>query len=99
VRVAITRASGNVGTSLIEALADEPEVQSIVGLARRVPEWDAPKTTWVAADVESSDLVPHFRGADAVVHLACRFQPTHRPDITWRSNVEGSIRVFRAAAA
>jgi hypothetical protein len=31
----------------------------------------------------SDDLVPHFRGADAVVHLAWLFQPTHDPATTW----------------
>jgi uncharacterized protein YbjT (DUF2867 family) len=34
-RVLITGATGNVGTSVLEALADEPAVEEIVGLARR----------------------------------------------------------------
>jgi nucleoside-diphosphate-sugar epimerase len=37
-----------------------------------------------------------MRGADAVVHLAWRFQPTHDPVVTWESNVLGSRRVFEA---
>ena len=44
------------------------------------------------------DLVAWFRGADAVVHLAWFFQPSHRPDITWLNNVGGSERVFAAVA-
>lgn len=36
-RVVITGVTGNVGTSLIEVLGTEPEVDAIVGLARRVP--------------------------------------------------------------
>ena len=98
-RVVITGATGNVGTSLIEALSQEPKVESIVGLARRRPEWKVPKTTWVEADVAADDLGAVFRGADAVVHLAWLFQPTHDPLTTWRSNVLGSIRVFDAVAA
>jgi UDP-glucose 4-epimerase len=74
-------------------------VESIVGLARRRPEWVVPKTTWVQADVADDDLRPVFDGADAVVHLAWLFQPTHDPLTTWRSNVLGSIRVFEAVAA
>ena len=97
-RVVITGATGNVGTSLVEALSREPAVDSIVGLARRKPEWSAPKTTWAEADVFDDDLAPVFQGADAVVHLAWLFQPTHDPLITWRANALGSIRVFRAVA-
>ena len=97
-RVVITGATGNVGTSLIGALAETPEVAAVVGIARRVPDWEVPKTTWVAADVASDDLVPHFRDADAVVHLAWIFQPTHDPVATWRNNALGSIRVFDAVA-
>ena len=98
-RVVITGATGNVGTSLVEALTEDPSVESIVGLARRRPEWSPPKTTWVEADVGNDDLVPIFAGADAVVHLAWLFQPTHSPVITWQSNAVGSVRVFDAVAA
>src|SRR3954454_374428 len=43
-------------------------------------------------------MVSQFQGADAVVHLARSFQPTHRPDITWHNNVVGSERVLTAVA-
>ncbi len=98
-RVVITGATGNVGTSLLEALANEPEVSSVAGIARRVPDRELPKTSWIRADVASDDLVSHFRDADVVVHLAWIFQPTHDPVATWRNNALGSIRVFDAVAA
>ena len=44
------------------------------------------------------DLEPAVREADVVVHLAWLFQPTHDPIATWRTNVLGSERVFRAVA-
>lgn len=91
-------ATGNVGTSLIESLAGEPEVTSILGVARRLPGWSAPKTEWARADIARDDLVAHLKGADVVVHLAWLFQPTHNPIMTWRVNALGSIRVFRAVA-
>jgi nucleoside-diphosphate-sugar epimerase len=97
-RIAIVGATGNVGTSLIEALGQDAEVTSVLGLARRVPAWQPAKTEWAAADVVDDDLVEHFRGADAVVHLAWLFQPTHQPTTTWRANVIGSGRVFQAVA-
>ena len=98
-RVVITGATGNVGTSLIEVLGTEPEVDAIVGLARRVPGWHPPKTSWAQVDVAKDELEPHFRDADVVVHLAWIFQPTHDDLETWRNNVLGSIRVFDAVAA
>jgi UDP-glucose 4-epimerase len=97
-RVVITGASGNVGTSLVERLSGEPEVDSILGLVRRPPEWLPDKTTWARVDVEKDDVSPHLRGADVVVHLAWLFQPTHDPLATWRTNVLGSMRVFDAVA-
>jgi UDP-glucose 4-epimerase len=99
VRVVIVGATGNVGTSLIRSCAHDDRVDSIVGLARRVPQIDLPKTTWANADVTHSDLVPHFDGADAVVHLAWLIQPS-RDIVKLRStNVDGSRRVFEAAAS
>jgi UDP-glucose 4-epimerase len=98
VRVVVTGASGNVGTSLLRALAGEHTVDSVVGVARRRPELDFPKAEWATADVAESDLVRLFRGADAVVHLAWLIQPTRSAAHLWRVNVEGSTRVFRAVA-
>jgi nucleoside-diphosphate-sugar epimerase len=37
-RVAITGATGNVGTSVLAALAEEPRVEEMVAIARRAPE-------------------------------------------------------------
>lgn len=98
-RVVVTGATGNVGTSVVEALAADEEVSEIVGVARRPPAWKAPKTRWEQADVARDALAPVFAGADAVIHLAWIFQPTHRPELTWQNNVLGSIRVFDAVAA
>jgi len=98
VRVVVTGASGNVGTSLLRSLAHEPAVDSILGLARRLPERRFAKTDWVAADVAHSDLSRHFGGADAVVHLAWLIQPGRDEHTTRDANVNGSARVFAAAA-
>jgi len=92
-------ATGNVGTSVIDALASDDRITEITGIARRLPEWRPSKTRFVAADVATDSLSHHFDGADAVVHLAWLFQPTHQPTFTWRNNVLGSIRVFDAVAA
>jgi UDP-glucose 4-epimerase len=97
-RVVIVGASGNVGTSLVRALASDQQITSVLGLASRLPAWQADKTEWATANITTDDLASRFRGADAVVHLAWLFQPTHDPVRTWRTNVLGSIRVFEAVA-
>jgi UDP-glucose 4-epimerase len=95
-RVVVTGASGNVGTSLLRALAAADEVEEVVGLARRRPVHDFPKTEWRTADVGRDDLASIFRGADCVVHLAWAIQPSRDLPALRRTNVDGSRRVFRA---
>ena len=97
-RVVVVGATGNVGTSLLEVLASEDRVTSVLGLARRLPERGWPKAQFARADIASDDLVRHFRGADAVVHLAWAIQPSHDLEALERTNVAGSDRVLRAVA-
>jgi nucleoside-diphosphate-sugar epimerase len=98
-------ATGNVGVRVVEALVADPAVTEILGLATRAPDPAsiAPaartKLSYRAADITTDDLVPLLRGADAVVHLAWRIQPSHKADLLWRTNVEGSMRVLDAVAA
>jgi nucleoside-diphosphate-sugar epimerase len=98
VRVVVVGATGNVGTSVLDELAAEPAVDSVLGVARRLPALEVAKTEWAAADITKSDLVPLFRGADAVVHLAWAIQPSRNLAELERINVLGSERVFRAVA-
>jgi UDP-glucose 4-epimerase len=97
-RVVVTGATGNVGTSLLRALAAEREITSILGIARRPPRARYPKTEFAALDVSRDDLTSRFRGADAVVHLAWLIQPSRNQGLTGRVNVDGSRRVFEAVA-
>jgi UDP-glucose 4-epimerase len=105
-KVAVTGASGNVGTALLRRLtAPGSGVAEVRGLARRQPPDVAPYAgvRWHLTDlgeVTSEDVLPEFLdGVDAVVHLAWALQPGRRPEQLRRVNVEGSRRVARAAAA
>ncbi len=97
----MTGATGNVGRSVVEALAARDEVSQLIGMAggRLRPDWSPEKASWVDAGVVDSDLEPLFRGADAVVHLAWAIQPSHNAAKLKRINVNGSQRVFDAVAA
>ena len=98
-KVVVVGATGNVGTSVVQALAADPAVSEIVGVARRTPSsWQPAKTRFEAADVRSPQVAQHLQGADALVLLAWTFQPTHQPLTTWDVNVLGSMNVLQAAA-
>jgi UDP-glucose 4-epimerase len=87
-----------VGTSVLRKLALHGDIGEIVGLARRLPALQWPKTQWVMADVVTSDLVSLFEGADVVVHLAWAIQPSRDEAKLHAVNVRGSARVFDAVA-
>ena len=96
-RIVITGATGNVGTSVLHALVSERAGHDVVALARRSPDTPLPGAAFVAADVADADLEAIFRGADVVIHLAWLIQPGRDETLTRRVNVDGSRRVFAAA--
>ena len=99
-RIVVVGATGNVGTSVLEALGRDDAVESI--LAARAPSSDGAQVRQDGVRGSSTsrvdDLVPHFRGADCVIHLAWLIQPSRDLDLLRRVNVDGSSRVFAAAA-
>jgi nucleoside-diphosphate-sugar epimerase len=104
--VAVTGASGNLGTALLRRLTDPAVgVARVRGLARRRPPDTPPydDVEWHLADLSEAaseePLVRFVDGADAVVHLAWAIQPGRQAELLHRVNVEGTRRVVRAAAA
>ncbi|MFD2795025.1 NAD-dependent epimerase/dehydratase family protein [Promicromonospora vindobonensis] len=106
-RVVVVGATGNAGTALLRALQEEPQVTSVLGIARRLPDRSAEQyrhAEWAAVDIAAQDtaastvarLTEQFRGADAVVHLAWLVQPNRERDLLRRTNVEGTRRVAEA---
>jgi nucleoside-diphosphate-sugar epimerase len=105
-RVAVTGATGNLGTALLRRLtAPEAGLAEVRGLARRqppdLPPYDA--VAWHLADLgdtgSEQDLRAFLDGVDAVVHLAWALQPGRHPEDLHRVNVEGTRRLARAAIA
>ena len=102
--VAVTGASGNLGTALLRRLtAPGAGVAEVRGLARRQPPDVAPYAgvRWHLTDLggphSEATLAEFMDGVDAVVHLAWALQPGRQPDDLRRVNVEGTRRVMRAA--
>ncbi len=98
-RIVVTGATGNVGTSVLASLAATREGHDVLGVARRAPTSPLPGASFLAADVCEADLETIFHGVDAVIHLAWLIQPGRDEALTRRVNIDGSRRVFAAAAA
>jgi UDP-glucose 4-epimerase len=97
-KVVITGATGNIGTSVIRSLEHDTHVEEVVGIARRRPALHPRKTRFVEVDVRTDDLDLCMRGAQAVVHLAWQLQPARRPERLHRINIDGTRRVLQASA-
>ena len=96
-RIAITGASGNVGSAVVDRLLEDGH--ELVGIVRRPPEDD--RLEWRRVDLtdvaQAPDLQRAVEGADAVVHLAWGFQPSHRIGYLAALGVGGTRRVAEAA--
>lgn len=108
-RVAVVGATGNAGTAVLKALKKREEVDSILGIARRMPDTNAEPYAgcdWESIDIgaavtedEALDrLREAFDGVDTVIHLAWLIQPNSERDLLRRVNVIGTAHVAQAAA-
>jgi nucleoside-diphosphate-sugar epimerase len=103
-RIAITGASGNIGSALLRRLTGSGQ-HHVVGVVRRPPVEgsDGRDVEWVSADLTEKSCVPALRkafdGADAVVHLAWGFQPSHNQAYLETLALAGTRRVIEAVTA
>src|ERR1700712_846066 len=101
-RIAITGASGNIGTALLRRLGAGQDGPELVGIARRIPTGEPYSgVTWHSVDLTEADALTKlgtaFDGVDTVVHLAWGFQPAHDVDYLYRLGVGGTAAVLQAA--
>jgi UDP-glucose 4-epimerase len=104
-RIAVTGASGNIGSALLRRLAAEGGHQ-VVGVVRRPPRGPTgpfADVQWASVDLTDSGDEDRLRavvaGCDAVVHLAWGFQPSHRLAHLEELGVGGTRRVTEAVEA
>jgi UDP-glucose 4-epimerase len=99
--VAVTGPTGEIGRSFISALERTPEVERVIGMARRPFDlaghgWE--KTEYRRGDVLDRDAVEELvEDADVVVHLA--FAIVAGGSDSREVNLTGSRNVFEATAA
>ena len=101
--VAVTGPTGTFGSGLIPLLQDDDRIARIIGIARGP--FDPAERGWTKMEYRQGDvrdpdtLQEAFAGADVVVHLAFLITGNASRETTRSINVDGTLNVFRAAAA
>jgi nucleoside-diphosphate-sugar epimerase len=101
--VAVTGPTGTFGSGLIPLLQDDDRIGRVIGIARRP--FDPAERGWTKMEYRQGDvrdedaLRAAFDGADVVVHLAFLITGIASRETTRSINVDGTLNVFRAAAA
>lgn len=102
-RVAVTGATGFIGSHVVERLLKAPKGTDVVAVARSLPKLtrlshlDHARLRYAHADIrDRRSLIDVFRGCDVVVHTVCGStgDQAHR----WSVTVEGTAAVLEAAA-
>jgi nucleoside-diphosphate-sugar epimerase len=96
--IAITGASGYVGTKLVSLLSQDDRVERILGFDVVRPTGATPrKFVFDEMDVRNPALATRFEGADVVIHLAFVMDPIRDEGLMRDINVNGSQNVFKSA--
>jgi nucleoside-diphosphate-sugar epimerase len=101
--VAVTGPTGTFGAGLVPLLQEDERVSRVIGMARRP--FDPAERGWTKMEYRQGDvrdpdaLREAFAGADVVVHLAFLISGNASRETIRAINVDGTLNVFRAAAA
>lgn len=95
-RVCVTGASGFIGQRLVSRLVQEN--YSVVGLSRS--DWSEadPRVEKYLGDINDTRVLDQaLRDVNGVIHLAaCTSAYSHDPELTFRTNVEGTRKLIQA---
>jgi nucleoside-diphosphate-sugar epimerase len=101
--VAVTGPTGTFGAGLMPLLQDDDRISRVIGMARRP--FDPAVRGWTKMEYRRGDvrdpeaLAEAFSGTDVVVHLAFLISGNASRETIRAINVDGTLNVFRAAAA
>jgi nucleoside-diphosphate-sugar epimerase len=99
--VAVTGPTGEIGVSAVEALERAPEVERMIGMARRP--FDPAAHGWTRTEYQQGDILDRgavdalVADADVVIHLAFIIMGSREESA--RVNLDGTRNVFEATVA
>jgi nucleoside-diphosphate-sugar epimerase/putative sterol carrier protein len=97
-KVVVTGGSGQLGTLVLDRLVADRKIKKIVSLDLVPPAVPSARIDWRIADLRDPGLERHMEDADALVHLAFVVMPRATAETMYAVNVDGSRRLFAAAA-
>ena len=100
-RIAVTGASGYIGTALVRRLEAEPHIEHVLAIDVRAPAraW-GPKVAFLPRDISTPDgSLLSQKKIDALVHLAYLLRPSRDREAGRRINVGGTVNVLDACVA
>jgi UDP-glucose 4-epimerase len=96
--VLITGVSGYLGTLLAKRIAQEAEVERVIGLDIKEPPFQSPKFTFIKHDVRQPFTGIFIENKiDTAIHLAFIVTPVHDEAVAHMINIEGSKNFLDAA--
>ncbi|MDI9897225.1 NAD-dependent epimerase/dehydratase family protein [Rhodococcus sp. IEGM 1381] len=96
-RIAVTGATSDFAAAILPRLFEDPEVDAVIGIARRPARIAHPKFTSLRSDIRSPDLEETFAGCDVVLHLAFVVEELKDKAETHDINLRGSRNVIDSA--
>src|SRR5512139_2235087 len=97
-KVVVTGGSGQLGSLVLQRLAARPDIGQVLSLDLVPPSVPCRGIEWRVADMRDPGLERYFEGAEALVHLAFIVTKRASEDTMRAVNVEGTKRIFEAAA-
>jgi UDP-glucose 4-epimerase len=97
--VVITGVSGYLGTLLLKRIAQEAEVERIIGMDIKEPSFQSPKFTFIKHDVRQPfENIFAENKIDTAIHFAFIVTPIHDERRAHEINIEGSKNFLKASA-
>jgi UDP-glucose 4-epimerase len=96
--VLITGVSGYLGTLLAKRIAQEPEVEHLIGMDIKEPSFISPKFTFIKHDVRQPFADIFIKNKiDTAIHFAFIVAPIHAEKMAHEINIKGSQNFMEAA--
>lgn len=93
-KILITGISGYVGKVLLPYLLQDKDINSIIGLDVKEPDFENKKLSFSKVDIRNPEIIKYFQDVDVVVHLAFIVSEIKDKKLIYDINVNGTKNVL-----